>query len=150
VTTSGSSAEIRTARRRALAYARLAELREGVWMRPDNMDVVVGEASAGDVELMTARPADPVRLAGALWDLRDWAERARDLLHQMEVLPPVGPDDLAPGFELSASVLRHLQADPLLPAELLPAEWPGTALRSDYDGWDARYRATLREWSRTG
>jgi len=65
-------------------------------------------------------------------------------------LPPVGPDDLAPGFELSASVLRHLQADPLLPAELLPAEWPGTALRSDYDGWDARYRATLREWSRTG
>ena len=51
---------------------------------------------------------------------------------------------LAPGFELSAAVLRHLQADPLLPAELLPADWPGALLRSTYDGWDARYRATLR------
>ena len=37
VTTTGSSAEVRGARRRALAYARLAELREGVWMRPANV-----------------------------------------------------------------------------------------------------------------
>ena len=34
VTTTGSTAEVRGARRRALAYARLAELREGVWLRP--------------------------------------------------------------------------------------------------------------------
>ena len=40
-------------------------------------------------------------------------------------------------------MLRHLQADPLLPAELLPADWPGARLRATYDGWDARYRATL-------
>src|SRR5580700_7804925 len=32
VTTSGSTAEVRGVRRRILAYARLAELREGVWM----------------------------------------------------------------------------------------------------------------------
>ena len=37
VTTTGSTADVRAARRRALAYARLAELREGVWMRPDNV-----------------------------------------------------------------------------------------------------------------
>ena len=30
-------------------------------------------------------------------------------------LDPRGPADLAPGFELSAAVLRHLLADPLLP-----------------------------------
>jgi phenylacetic acid degradation operon negative regulatory protein len=150
VTTSGSSAEVRAARRRALSYARLAELREGVWMRPDNMEIVLGSAPADDIELMTARPAEPVRLAAVLWDLRAWADRAGDLLVRMEALPPVGPDDLAPGFELSASVLRHLQADPLLPDELLPANWPGAALRTHYDVWDARYRTTLREWSRAG
>ena len=47
-------------------------------------------------------------------------------------------------------MLRHLQADPLLPAELLPRDWPGGLLRATYDEWDARYRATLREWSRAG
>jgi len=36
----------------------------------------------------------------------------------------------------------------LLPAELQPPEWPGARLREDYDRWDARYRATLRTWSR--
>jgi phenylacetic acid degradation operon negative regulatory protein len=66
----------------------------------------------------------------------------------LEALPPKGPEELAPGFELSAAVLRHLQADPLLPAELLPATWPGARLRQVYDEWDARYRATLRTWSR--
>jgi phenylacetic acid degradation operon negative regulatory protein len=60
------------------------------------------------------------------------------------------PADLAPGFELSASVLRHLQADPLLPDELLPAGWPGAGLREQYDGWDAGYRSVLEKWSRTG
>jgi phenylacetic acid degradation operon negative regulatory protein len=36
----------------------------------------------------------------------------------------------------------------LLPAALLPADWPGGALRADYDAWDAHYRRTLRQWSR--
>jgi phenylacetic acid degradation operon negative regulatory protein len=99
---------------------------------------------------MTARPADPAGLAGRLWDLTAWSARARALLRDLDALPPDGPEALAPGFELSAAVLRHLQADPLLPAELLPADWPGAPLRSTYDRWDARYRTTLRDWSRAG
>jgi phenylacetic acid degradation operon negative regulatory protein len=150
VTMSGSTAEVRTARRRALAYARLAELREGVWMRPDNMDVHLPPAQVADLELMTALPADPHRLAATLWDLPAWSSRAAVLLDRMGTLAPVGADALAPGFELSAAVLRHLQADPLLPAALLPAAWPGDELRSVYDRWDAQYRRTLREWSRSG
>ena len=66
----------------------------------------------------------------------------------MAALTPDHAEALAPGFELSAAVLRHLQADPLLPGELLPAAWPGARLRADYDRWDARYRTTLRDWSR--
>ncbi len=97
---------------------------------------------------MTTRPEAPERLAATLWDLTAWADRAHQLLHALEMLSPDTASALAPGFELSASVLRHLQADPLLPEELLPPGWPGRRLRADYDRWDTRYRATLRDWSR--
>jgi phenylacetic acid degradation operon negative regulatory protein len=148
VTTSGSTAEVRGARRRALAYARLAELREGVWTRPANVAVSLPDPLDADVELMRAVPSAPGLLAGRLWDLDGWARHARELLAALDLLPPDGPEALAPGFELSAAVLRHLQADPLLPASLQPAEWPGSRLREAYDDWDPRYRATLRAWSR--
>jgi phenylacetic acid degradation operon negative regulatory protein len=150
VTTSGSAAEVRGARRRALVYARLAELREGVWMRPANVAFPLPDSLDGDVELMTAVPADGDVLAGRLWDLAGWARHAGELLAALDALAPDGPAALAPGFELSAAVLRHLQADPLLPEPLQPAGWPGARLRETYDEWDARYRATLRTWSRTG
>ncbi len=99
---------------------------------------------------MTAQPEDPRGLAARLWDLAVWSTRASDLLRDLGRLTPDGPVALAPGFELSAAVLRHLQADPLLPDELLPLGWPGARLRGAYDVWDTRYRATLREWSRSG
>ena len=66
-------------------------------------------------------------MAHRLWDLTTWSQRARDLLRRPRALAPDRPDALAPGFELSAAVLRHLQADPLLPAELLPAGVAGRA-----------------------
>jgi phenylacetic acid degradation operon negative regulatory protein len=148
VTTTGSTAEVRTARRRALAYARLAELREGVWMRPANVAVVLPDSLDVDVVLMTALPTDADLLARRLWDVSGWARYAGELLVELDALPPDGPEALAPGFELSAAVLRHLQADPLLPDQLQPDDWPGSRLREIYDGWDARYRATLQAWSR--
>jgi len=148
VTTTGSSPEVRGARRRALAYARMAELREGVWMRPANVAVPLPDSLDADVELMTALPPDADLLAGRLWDLPGWARHADELLRALDALAPDGPGALAPGFELSASVLRHFQADPLLPVQLQPVGWPGSELRETYDDWDARYRATLNSWSR--
>jgi phenylacetic acid degradation operon negative regulatory protein len=147
VTTSGSTADVRSARRRALAYARLAELREGVWMRPDNVarPLTTNTGLDGDVEFMSARPSDARRLAARLWDLEEWSMRSFALLDRLAALPPAGPDVLAPGFALSAAVLRHLQADPLLPEELQPPRWPGRQLRAHYDEWDTRYRSTLAE-----
>ena len=83
---------------------------------------------------MTARPQDAVALALRLWDLPAWAGRARGLLGDLQSLTPDSPEALAPGFELSAAVLRHLQADPLLPPEsaaLLTGRCiPGAALRT--------------------
>ncbi len=150
VTTSGRPAEDRSARRRRLTQARLAEQREGVWLRPDNIDLRPDPGDDPDVELFTGVPdGDPEPLATRLWDLEGWARRAVILEQELNALPPSGPADLAPGFELSASVLRHLQADPLLPPELLPPDWPGSALRGTYDRWDRQYRQVLATWGRS-
>jgi phenylacetic acid degradation operon negative regulatory protein len=148
ITTSGSTAEVRLSRRRALAFARLAELREGVWMRPDNLASPLPAAVAADVADLSARPADPLGLVERLWDLASWSDGARQLIDQLVRLPPDSPEALAPGFTLSAAVLRHLQGDPLLPEELLPRQWAGEGLRRAYDQWDERYRQTLATWSR--
>ncbi len=144
----GSAAEVRGQRRRALSLARLAELRQGVWLRPDNLPLALG-AGLGAAEHFSTRPdGDPAALAASLWDLAGWAGRAGSLLEALESLRPVGPEALAPGFVLSAAVLRHFQADPLLPEALLPAGWPGPELRARYDEWDVAYRRVLVEWTR--
>jgi phenylacetic acid degradation operon negative regulatory protein len=117
-------------------------------MRPANVALSLPDSLDADVELMTAVPPDAGRLAGRLWDLPGWARYAGELLRALDALAPDGPEALAPGFELSAGVLRHFQADPLLPVQLQPVSWPGSALRQAYDEWDACYRATLSSWSR--
>jgi phenylacetic acid degradation operon negative regulatory protein len=142
----------RSALRATLAGARLAELREGVWLRPDNLGGA--RPPVGDeVRWFHAVPeGDPAALAARLWDLPAWADRAGELRRAMAAL--VGPLEsgdrrsLADGFVLSAAVLRHFQADPLLPPGLLPDGWPGDRLRRDYDRYDAAYRSVLRDWLR--
>jgi phenylacetic acid degradation operon negative regulatory protein len=152
VTTTGSTAEVRNYRRTTLTFARLAELREGVWLRPDNLDpgnpdTALPSDLGPDVTRLSARPEDPEVLVGRLWDTAQWAAQARRLADELSARPPRDWTDLAPGFVLSASVLRHFQADPLLPPELLAADWPGSRLRDLYDGWDARYRRVLAQWT---
>jgi phenylacetic acid degradation operon negative regulatory protein len=150
VTASGVAAEDRQARRRRLSGARLAERREGVWLRPDNLDLIPDPAEDVGVAVWTARPdEDPEVLASTLWNLSGWTTRAESLITELSRLVPSEPTDLAPGFELSASVLRHLQADPLLPEQLLPDRWPGVALREAYDRWDRQYRRLLISWGRS-
>ncbi|WP_177240728.1 PaaX family transcriptional regulator C-terminal domain-containing protein [Nonomuraea wenchangensis] len=131
----------RAALRHAMTALRLAELREGTWMRPANLvrpawpEVVTAQCT-----LIDGRPhGDPTPL---LWDLDGWAAEARRLEGALERVEGLA-DGLAEGFLVSAAVLRHLLADPLLPPELLPAGWPGAQLRARYDAFDARYREVL-------
>ena len=149
VTTTGSPADLRADRRRRLGLARLAERRDGVWLRPDNIDLRPDPGDDPDLTTYNVEPdEDPVALAAELWDLGGWAARARALVAALEARPTRDPDDLAPGFELSAAVLRHLQADPLLPVGLVPERWPASSLRTTYGAWDRRYRDVLRTWGR--
>lgn len=137
-------------RRRALRESRLAELREGVWLRPDNIDVGLPDWLAGNVRRLEGTvDGDPVALAHELWDLATWGDDARKLMGRLDALPPDASSALAPGFVLGASVLRHLQADPLLPEQLLPDDWPGSALRAVYSAWDRQYRRQLSTWYRS-
>jgi phenylacetic acid degradation operon negative regulatory protein len=142
--------------RHALLQRRCAELREGLWGRPDNLQPDRSPEAKAVVDRWctswaAARPS-PAPDATRLWDLAGWAEEASDLRTQMAgFLPRLEAGDtgaLADGFVVAAAVLRQLQADPLLPDDLLRADWPGPALRADYDRYDAAYRAVLRTWFR--
>jgi phenylacetic acid degradation operon negative regulatory protein len=150
-------AQQRSDLRSAAAALRLAELREGVWTRPANLptgllpdeEAVVAE----QCRTFTAAPAeDPAALTAELWDLAAWADRAEDLRRRLAgIIGALEAGDLGAlpdGFVLSAAALRHFQADPLLPVELLPKAWPGPALRADYEAYDAAFTAVWRSWYR--
>lgn len=129
----------RAAFRQAMADLRLAELREGTWLRPDNLSRPRPDVVTEQCTFLTGHPeGDPATLAATLWDLAAWALRARELLAAVD-----GAEGLAGTFMVSAAVLRHLLADPLLPAELLPADWPGTELRERHDRYYEAFQAML-------
>jgi phenylacetic acid degradation operon negative regulatory protein len=149
-----SGARPRAARaelRRSLLDARLAEWRDGVWVRPANLEGVDGAATDETLVWGSVRfETDPRTLASSLWELDGWSEVAARLVDEMAaLLPGLESGDhevLAQGFVVSAAVLRQLQADPLLPDALLPPDWPGVALRDAYGRFDAAYRGVLRDW----
>jgi phenylacetic acid degradation operon negative regulatory protein len=139
VTGERRTATERSALRAAMRVLRLAELREGVWLRPDNLDPArLPDARAVvDAQCTTMAAGPDPDVAARLWDLDGWSARGDDLAG---ALAADGFDDLAASFVLSATVLRHLQADPLLPAELLPAGWSGARLRKGYEAYDRRFK----------
>ena len=132
VTSVGTDARTRAALRSTMHDKRFGELREGVWLRPDNLDLELDPDVAARVRVLRARDDAPAQLAGQLWDLSAWAETGHRLLAGMARAADV-PDR----FVLAAAMVRHLLTDPMLPAELLPADWPGARLRAAYHDFAA-------------
>ncbi|WP_399083098.1 PaaX family transcriptional regulator C-terminal domain-containing protein [Streptomyces sp. BBFR2] len=141
VTGERRTAAERTALRRAMDGLRLAELREGSWLRPANLDRPRPPAADQCTWLTGTPDGDPVALAGKLWDLDGWAARARDLGARL-----AAADDPAHRFTVAAAAQRHLMTDPLLPTALLPADWPGSELRKGYDAFVDELRELLRHY----
>ncbi|WP_436699590.1 PaaX family transcriptional regulator C-terminal domain-containing protein [Nocardioides sp. BYT-33-1] len=144
VTTAGRTASERAELRAELTTLRLAELREGVWTRPANLHLDWPSSVEDVCERFTgaAPEADPAALAARLWDLPTWAATARRLLAAAETEDPVLR------FTACATSGRHLLTDPVLPAALLPADWPGDALRAShvaYRQWVVDMRRSLTE-----
>ncbi|CAM5264088.1 PaaX domain-containing protein, C-domain protein OS=Streptomyces tendae OX=1932 GN=GUR47_28995 PE=4 SV=1 [Streptomyces tendae] len=132
ITATGRGPAARAELRTRLTALRLAELREGVWLRPANLDRPLPADLGPVAERLVSRPASPAaELAARLWPLGEWSDTARALL--AHVGRARRPADRLAAF---AAVVRHLLADPVLPAELLPPDWPGEDLRDAY----ARYQ----------
>jgi phenylacetic acid degradation operon negative regulatory protein len=145
------SAAHRLALRKAATALHLAELREGVWIRPDNLDparlptlrAVLDRQCVHFHAAATDIPAETVR---SLFKLDDWVAGARRFTRAMrdEIdTEAAGADDFTYQFALSVAVVRHLQLDPLLPDELIPEEWPGRDLRNTYRRFHAVFNQRL-------
>lgn len=148
--TAADRAELRA----AMTALRHAALRDGVWLRPANLPGGVLPEAEALVAAHTVRIVGEVddgpALARSLWDLDGWSAGAGDLLAEIaplqDRLDRDDADALAPAFVAAAASLRHLQADPLLPADLLPADWPGAELRATHERFEATFRRVLRAW----
>ena len=145
------SAADRLALRKAATALHLAELREGIWIRPDNLNrdrlpglrAVLDQQCVHFHDAATDIAAETVR---SLFSLDDWAADARRLtLAVRDELDAeaVAADDFTYRFGLSVAVVRLLQLDPLLPAELVPERWPGPDLRSAYRRFDEVFKRRL-------
>ena len=134
--------------RRSLVQHRFAEWREGVWARPDNLDLTRVRELAACALVHGCHPPDPKALAARLFAVDGWARDARQLMTSLRdmqrQLRPGDPTALAASFVLSAAVLRHLQADALLPIELAPSRWPGERLRQRYEDFDQTFQSIWR------
>ncbi|MCH7670158.1 MAG: PaaX domain-containing protein, C- domain protein [Acidobacteria bacterium] len=135
--------------RTMMANLRFVELRDGVWGRPTNLVAPEshGHFTVWRAELVTE---DPIALACRLWNLPGWVDNARSLCDAMGAKPDsVSVDDAAElrdRFMLSAAINRHLRADPLLPAALLPEDWPGEALRAEFECFYTDFTTTIRTY----
>lgn len=141
----------RLALRKAATALHLAELREGVWLRPDNLDrnrlpTLREVLDQQCVHFHGAETDIPTATVRSLFDLDDWAVDARRLTVAMrdEIDVESGDDDVsAYHFALSIAAVRHLERDPLLPAELVPRQWPAHTLRSTYRRFDEVFKGRL-------
>lgn len=136
ITSVGTDARSRALLRTALHDKRFGELREGVWMRPANLDPATTDDLRDRVRVLRARDDDPVGLVAHLWDLPAWTRTGHRLLDDMS-----GAADVPGRFAAAAGMVRHLLTDPVLPDELLPDDWPGAALRHAYHDFAAELAA---------
>jgi phenylacetic acid degradation operon negative regulatory protein len=127
ITSTGIDPRTRADMRRVLYDNRLAELREGVWLRPDNLKADLPTGLEERARILYTYDNAPAELAGMLWDLPGWAETGRKLLGEMG-----NASEPLDQFLAAAAIMRHLLADPVLPDNLLPARWPGDELRAAY------------------
>jgi phenylacetic acid degradation operon negative regulatory protein len=141
ITSVGIDARSRASLRTTLQQNRFSELREGVWLRPDNVMISMPAELLERGRILRSHDNDPADLAAQLWDLPAWASVGTRLLDKMSAATDV------PGrFAAAAGMVRHLLTDPVLPDELLPDRWPGAALRNSYAQFAAELVARRNEF----
>jgi phenylacetic acid degradation operon negative regulatory protein len=136
-------AQQRSAVRAELSRLRLAELRTGVWTRPNNLLRPWPGDLEGRLWCFEARAAFDVDQSAdmikSLWNLPAWADKARALLESL-----AATRDPAQRFVLAAATIRHIRDDPVLPPALLPPGWPGRRLRLAYEAYGRELGELMR------
>jgi phenylacetic acid degradation operon negative regulatory protein len=123
----------RTRLRAGLGYLGYAELADNVWISPVERTELVSVLERDGVTVRTARAVDVEPSPTTAWDLDAlrtaydaWQREAPDLLrHQLGAHADPDEAAFAARFHLVHEWRKFLFADPGLPDELLPADWPG-------------------------
>ncbi len=131
--------------RARLSWLGFGILQKGLWVASGQVDVtqVLAELKlTSHVRVFSARALPPAEIADmirATWDIDGLAGRYRQFLGRWDHLYPCpgAPDDLARQLLMLTEWLVLVRADPRLPLEHLPADWP--AVRA------AQVAARLRE-----
>ncbi len=139
-------------------------MREAVWTRPDNLPRSADDPDAAEVVRAQCTSwrgvpldGDPQALASRLFAVGELADRGAVLLAALDEVVATLPHDptraappagLAHAFEVGAAAAQHLRRDPLLPSALLPATWPGDALRARYVTYEEVFGAAVAGWAR--
>ncbi|MBW0014414.1 PaaX family transcriptional regulator C-terminal domain-containing protein [Mycobacterium sp.] len=147
------SASDRLELRKAATALHLAELREGVWIRPENLDpqrlpTIRAVLDRQCIHFHGAATDIAAARVRSLFSLDDWAADAGILIEAMnEALTAGNREESAEGFTyefaLSIAVVRQLQFDPLLPVEFTADDWPGDALRRTYRRFDHAFKQRI-------
>jgi phenylacetic acid degradation operon negative regulatory protein len=155
--------EARTPRKRAafrdaMRRCHYAELREGCWVRPDNLPRESAPPEAWAIldeqcTWWTGRPeGDERELSDRLFAPKEWGERAREmrgaLVSMTQTLREGEHDGLGDAFVTGAAALQHIRNDPLLPRDVLPGRWPGTELRDAYRKYQRAFSLAAGHWFR--
>ena len=156
VTEGARGASDRRALRDAMRRLRFVDLREGVWLRPDNLPREAAPVAATTVAVdqchfFSARPgADERDALVSRFDPQGWVTRALDVTARLvQTTGAIDRGDdrmLASGFVTGAAALAHIRADPLLPDELLPTPWPGESLRAAYHAYQSTFADATARW----
>jgi phenylacetic acid degradation operon negative regulatory protein len=124
--------------RSQLTWAGFGPLFNGLWAAPGRVDVTRLVASLGLESRVKAFYAqaipgtDIARMARENWDLDAVASRYRGFLTRWQGPDTPGRrgDPLAAQLLLASDWLQVIRADPRLPAEHLPADWPAAKAES--------------------
>jgi phenylacetic acid degradation operon negative regulatory protein len=126
--------------RRNLSWLGFGPLATATWISPhdrlDRVEQALSETAGVRADLLTCRSRSPMSdldMVDRCWDLKALGRAYEDLVRRLEALPPAeelaalpGPVALRQRIELVADYRHFPFRDPDLPAELLPADWPGT------------------------
>lgn len=138
----------------SLRYLGYGCLNNGTWVAPRaaaELDAVLEEAAAAGRRFVATHEGDADALVAHAWDLDELAGSYRTFLRDAasalaSACTCTDEGAFSARLRLVHAWRRFLNVDPGLPAELLPADWPGTTAAAWFDEQAARLLPAARRY----